>query len=98
MVLYICEKFHNSISEGFQFTELTQEHGRNGYVKCSNGNNSRSRHIRVTIHVFCMLSHNALHLCEVSRKYLGWYQSYGAGTNDGSPDRQMEGHSKFLRV
>ena len=32
MVLHICEKFH--ISNGFQLTERTRVHGRNGYVLC----------------------------------------------------------------
>ena len=31
MVLHICEKFHN-ISNGFQVTEQTLVHGRNGYI------------------------------------------------------------------
>ena len=33
MVLYICEKFQNNILNGFQFTEQTRVHGRNGYVQ-----------------------------------------------------------------
>ena len=37
MMLYICEKFHNNISNGFQLTEQTQVHGRNGYVQYSKG-------------------------------------------------------------
>ena len=32
-VLYICEKFHNNILNGFQLTELTQVHVRNDYVQ-----------------------------------------------------------------
>ena len=34
----------------------------------------------VTVHVFCILSHSALHLCEVSRSYLKRYQSYVVDT------------------
>ena len=34
MVLYICVKFPNNISNGFQLTERTQVHGRNGYFQC----------------------------------------------------------------
>ena len=30
-VFFICEKFHNNISNGFQLTEWAQVHGRNGY-------------------------------------------------------------------
>ena len=33
MVLYICKKFHNNIWDGFQLTEWTREHDRNGYVQ-----------------------------------------------------------------
>ena len=54
IVLYICVKFHENISNGFQLTEQTQVHGRNGYVQCSKGNNSKSRQSRVMVHVFCM--------------------------------------------
>ena len=32
------------------------------------------------LHEFCMSSDVPLHLCEVSCKYLIWYQSYGADT------------------
>ena len=64
MVLYICEKFHINIQNGFQLTEGTQVHGRNGYVQCSKGGNSKCRQTRVTVYVF-MSSHSALHLCEV---------------------------------
>ena len=35
IVLYICVKFHQNILNSFQLTELTQVHGRNGYVQCS---------------------------------------------------------------
>ena len=48
-VLYICEKFHN-ISNGFQLTEWTRVHSRNGYFQyllCSKGCNSKSRLSRV---------------------------------------------------
>ena len=85
-VLYICMKFPENIWNSFQLTEQTQVHGRNGYVQCSKGNNSKSRQTRVTVHVFCTLSHGVLHLCEVWWKYLWWYQSYGVDTNDGSAD------------
>ena len=61
MVLYNCEKFHQNIWNGFQLTEWTQVHGRNGYVQYSKGNNSKSRQTRVTVHVFWMSSSSALH-------------------------------------
>ena len=64
--------------------------GRNGYVQCSKGNNSKSRQTRVTVYVFYMSFYNILHLCEVWWKYLEVYQIYGADTNDGSADGQMD--------
>ena len=65
IVLYICVKFPENISNGFQLTEQTRVHGRNGYVQCSKGINSKCRQTRVTVHVFCMSPHSALHLCAV---------------------------------
>ena len=66
MVFYICEKFHNNILNGFQLTERTLVPGRNGYIQCSKGNNSKCRQTRITVNVVCISSHSALHLCEVS--------------------------------
>ena len=60
--------------------EWTRVHGRIGYVQWSKGNNSKSRQTRVMVHVFWTSSDGALHLCEVSWKYLKWYQSYRADT------------------
>ena len=81
MVLYICKKFHEIISNGFQLKERTQEHGRNGYVECSKDNYFKSRQTRLTIHEFCTLSHEALELCEVSLKYLEQFPTYIADTS-----------------
>ena len=47
VVLYIYEKFHNDILNGFQLTEWTQVHGRNGYVQSSKGNNSPNNKINI---------------------------------------------------
>ena len=47
----------------------------------------KSRQTRVTLHVLSLI---ALHLWEVLQRYLGWYQSYGADTNDWSADRRMD--------
>ena len=47
MVLYICERFHQNIWNGFQLTEQTQVHGRNGYFQCSEGSNSKSRQTKL---------------------------------------------------
>ena len=74
MTLYICVKFCQNIWNGFQLTEQIWEHGRNGYVQCSKDtSNSKCRQTRVSVNVFCMLSHNALHLCEVLWKYFKLY-------------------------
>ena len=48
-VLYICVKFGENILNGFQLTERTRVHNRNGYVQCSKGNNSKSRQTRVMV-------------------------------------------------
>ena len=85
MVIYICEKFHY-ILNGFQFTEWTWVHGRNGYVQYSKGNNSKSTQTGVTVHLFCTSFHSDLHLSEILRKYFKCYQSYGADTNDEGAD------------
>ena len=64
IVLYICVKFPENISNGFPLTERTRVHGRNSYIQCLKGINSKSRQTRVKVHVFCMLSYGAVHLCE----------------------------------
>ena len=81
MVLYIWEKFHKNISNCFQLTEQTQVHGRNGYVQCSMGNNSKSRQTRVTVDEFYLLPHQALNLYEASPKYLKQFPTYRADTS-----------------
>ena len=40
MVLNICLKFHENISNGLNVTERTGVCGRNGNFQCSKGNNS----------------------------------------------------------
>ena len=61
--LHLCEVSFN-ILKVFQPTERTREHGINGYVQCSKGNNSKSGQTRVTAYVFCTSVHSALHLYE----------------------------------
>ena len=80
MVLYICEKFHEYIWNGFQLTERTQVYDRNGYAQCSNSNISKSRQTRVTVHKFCTSSHRALNLCEHYSKHLKRFLTYRAAT------------------
>ena len=67
MVLYICVKFCENITNGIRVMEWTRVHGRIGYVQCSEGNNSKSRrtNVMVYMYMFCTSSHGALHLCEV---------------------------------
>ena len=70
VVIYICIRFQENISNSFQVTKLTYIYNRNQYFQYSKGHNSKSRLSRVTVLVFCTLSHNVLHLCEVLSKYL----------------------------
>ena len=65
-----AEIFKLNISNSFQVTEWTQIYYRNHYFQSPKGHNSKSRLTRVTVLVFCSLSDDALHLCEVSSKYL----------------------------
>ena len=44
------------ILNSFQFIELMGVHGGNYFIQWSKGNNSKSRQIRVTVHIFCSLS------------------------------------------
>ena len=66
MVLYICVKFLENITNGIRVQKRTRVRGRNGYVQPLNGNNSKSKQIRVMVNVFCTPSNGALHCCEVS--------------------------------
>ena len=78
MVIYICIKFQENISNSFQVTEWIKVHYRNHYFQSSKGHNSKSKLITVTVLVFCISSHDALHLCEVSSKYLEQFSTYRA--------------------
>ena len=66
MVLYICMKLRENITNGIRVMERTRVHGRNGWFQYSKGNNSKSRKSKPMAHVFCTLSDGALHWCEVS--------------------------------
>ena len=79
MVIYICKKFQENVSNSFQVTEWTQIHVyyRNNYFQSSKGHNSKSR-LRVMVLVFCTLSYDALQLRKVSSKYLKWFSTYRA--------------------
>ena len=56
--------------ERFQVIEWTQIYYRNHFVQSSKGHNSKSGLTGVSVLVFYTLSHSALHLYEVSLKYL----------------------------
>ena len=81
MAIYICIKFQENISNSFQVTEWTQVYYRNHYFQSSMGHNSRSRLTRVTVLVFCTSSHDVIHLCDVSSKYLERFSTYRADTS-----------------
>ena len=53
-------------------------HYRNHYLQCSKDHNSKGRLNRVRVFMFCILSHNALQLCEFLSKYLKWFPTYRA--------------------
>ena len=77
-------KFYQNIWNGFQLTELTRVHGRNGYFQYllrSKGGNSKSRLTRAKILVFCTSSLGALHIWEISWKYLKRFSTYRADTS-----------------
>ena len=90
LVFYVCVKFHENTSNFFQLTKWTRVHGRNGYVQCLKGNNSKRRQTRVMVHVFCMSFYSALHLYEVWWKYIWQYQSYGVDRNDRRADGRTD--------
>ena len=48
------------------------------YCWCSTGCDSKGMLTRVMVLVFCMSSHGALHLCEISWKYLKRFSTYRA--------------------
>ena len=52
MLLYICVKFHENISNGFGVTERTRFCLRNCYLQSSKGHNSKSINTRVMILAF----------------------------------------------
>ena len=95
MMLYIRAQFRENITNGIRIMERTQVHGRNGYVQCSKGNNSKSRQTRVMVHVFCTSSHSALHCRGVSWKYLKRNQIYGADKKLWSADGRTQNFGRY---
>ena len=66
IVFYICKKFQNNTLNGFQLTERTRVHGRNWYVLCKKGDNSKHRQNSATVDVICTSFYSVLHFCEGS--------------------------------
>ena len=82
MVIYICIKFQENISNSVQHvTEWTQIYYRNHYFQSSKGHNSKGMLNRVTVLVFCTSSYDNLDFCEVSSKYLELFSTYRADTS-----------------
>ena len=78
MVLYIWVKFRENMNS-IRAMERTRVHGRNGYFQylyCSKGCNSKYMLTRVMFLMFCKSTHGALHLCEISWKYLKQFSTY----------------------
>ena len=82
IVLYICVKFLENITNGIRVSERTPVHGRNGYfqylvqlymvemtVQCSKGNNSKSRQseLRFMYSAFCLIM---LYICVKFHEYI----------------------------
>ena len=78
MVIYICIKLQENISNSFQVTEWTQIYYRNHYFQSSKGLNSKRRLTRLTVLVLCTSSHDAIHLFEVASTYLERFSTYRA--------------------
>ena len=45
--------------------------------------NKKKQKTRATVFVFCTLCYDALHLCEVSLKYLDWFSTYRVHNKNG---------------
>ena len=80
LVIYICIKFQENISNSFQVTEQTHILQKSLF-KYSKGHNPNRRLSSSTVCLFCTSSHDALHLCEVLSKYLRRFQTYKADTS-----------------
>ena len=74
MILNICVKFHEDISNVFQVTK------RKLLFSMFKGHKSKIIKARVMILALCMLSNEVLYLCKVSSKYNKWYSTYTVET------------------
>ena len=94
MVFYICEKFHNIISNGFQLTERIRVHNRNGYVQCSKGITPKVGKPELKFMCFaCRLI--VLYICVTFRENI----SDGLRVMERTlADGQTDGHSKFRTI
>ena len=64
VVIYICIKFQNNISNIFKL-QSRHMYYRNHDFQCSKGHNSKSSLRRVTVLVFCTSAHDALHFIKI---------------------------------
>ena len=80
IVLYICVKFRANIKNSIRVIEQIRVHGRNGYVECSKGNNSKVG--KPELRFICSAHRLMVFYIRVKfrEKYLKQYQSYGADT------------------
>ena len=62
MVIYICIKFQENISNSFHVTEWAEIYYRNHYFQSSKGHNSKSRLNRVTV-LYNAPCHIMLYIC-----------------------------------
>ena len=82
IVLYICVKFQENTTNWISVMERTWVHGRNGCVKCSRGNNSKSRQTKLSIirsaHHLMVLYIGVKFHENISKgiRVMGWTRSY----------------------
>ena len=90
MVLVFCTLGHgdiylHNVSKKYiaQFSSYRVDkiYYRNHYFQNSKDHNSISKLPRVTVLVFCTLSHEALYLCEASLNYLERFSTYRTDTS-----------------
>ena len=92
MVLYIYVKFRENITNDFRVMERTRVHGKNGYVQCSKGSNSKSRQTQFVC---------SAHYPMVLYIYMKFRENISKGTRvlerTQSHEALTDGHSKFGR-
>ena len=91
-MLYIYSMFQENIFDGLKLSR------QNFILKIMKGHNSTKIIDGDWVLVLCISSDGALYLCQVSRKYLERFLSYGADMNEEVlTDGGMDGHSNLGR-